>query len=51
MRSIQNQNMSDLEIILVNDYSKDNTTKIIQELEAEDQRIKIINLYLIILNN
>lgn len=43
VRSIQNQNMSDLEIILVNDYSKDNTSKIIQELELEDQRIKIIN--------
>ena len=43
VRSIQNQNMSDLEIILVNDYSKDNTSKIIQELELEDKRIKIIN--------
>ena len=43
VRSIQNQNMSDLEIILVNDYSKDNTSKIIQELEEEDHRIKIIN--------
>ena len=43
VRSIQNQNMSDLEIILVNDYSKDNTSKIIQELKVEDQRIKIIN--------
>ena len=43
VRSIQNQNMSDLEILLVNDYSKDNTSKIIQELEEEDHRIKIIN--------
>ena len=34
--------MADLEIILVNDYSKDNTSKIIQELAQEDPRIKII---------
>ena len=43
VRSIQNQNMADVEIILVNDYSIDNTSKIIQELAQEDQRIKIIN--------
>ena len=43
VRSIQNQNMGDIEIILVNDFSKDNTTKIIQELSEEDPRIKIIN--------
>ena len=43
VRSIQNQNMADIEIILVNDYSKDNTLQIIQELAKEDPRIKIIN--------
>ena len=43
VRSIQNQNMADVEIILVNDYSIDNTSKIIQELAQEDPRIKIIN--------
>ena len=43
VRSIQNQNMANVEIILVNDYSKDNTSKIIQELAQEDPRIKIIN--------
>ena len=43
VRSIQNQDMADIEIILVNDFSKDNTTKIIQELSEEDPRIKIIN--------
>ena len=43
VRSIQNQNMGDIEIILVNDLSKDNTSKIIQELSEEDPRIKIIN--------
>ena len=43
VRSIQNQNMADIEIILVNDNSKDNTSKIIYELAEEDTRIKIIN--------
>ena len=43
IRSIQNQNMGNIEIILVNDNSKDNTSKIIQELALEDPRIKIIN--------
>ena len=42
VRSIQNQNMADIEIILVNDNSKDNTSLIIKELAEEDQRIKII---------
>ncbi len=43
VRSIQNQNMSEIEIVLVNDNSKDNTFKIIQELSEEDPRIKILN--------
>jgi glycosyltransferase involved in cell wall biosynthesis len=43
VRSIQNQNMADIQIILVNDFSKDNTSKIIQELSEEDPRIRIIN--------
>ena len=43
IRSIQNQNMSELEIILVNDFSLDNTSNIIQELSFSDKRIKIIN--------
>ena len=42
VRSIQNQNMIDIEIILVNDSPTDNTTNIIQELQLEDPRIKII---------
>ena len=41
--SIQNQNLSDFEIILVNDFSKDNTLNIINELKSHDSRIKIIN--------
>ena len=43
IRSIQNQDMSKIEIILVNDLSKDNSSKIIEELSLEDPRIKIIN--------
>ena len=43
IRSIQNQNMQELEIILVNDNSRDNSSNIIKELSLEDGRIKIIN--------
>ena len=43
VRSIQNQNMTDIEIILVNDNSNVETTLIIQKLAEEDQRIKILN--------
>ena len=43
VRSIQNQNMKELEIILVNDFSNDNTSKILEKLSKEDSRIKIIN--------
>ena len=42
VRSIQNQNLLNLEIILVNDIPSDNTTKIIEEMQKEDPRIKII---------
>ena len=43
LRSIQNQNMVEIEIILVNDFSKDKSLEIITELQKEDSRIKIIN--------
>ena len=43
IRSVQNQNISDIEIILVNDHSNDNSLKIIEELHKEDPRIIIIN--------
>ena len=42
-RSIQNQNMIDIEIIFVNDLSTDNSLKIIEDLIEEDPRIKLIN--------
>ena len=41
--SIQNQNITQYEIILINDLSKDNTSKVIQRLAKNDKRIKIIN--------
>ena len=43
IKSIQNQNMTNFEIILVNDYSAYKTLSIIEQLQKEDQRIKIIN--------
>ena len=43
IRSIQNQNMIDIEIILVNDFSNNKTIKIIKELKNKDPRIKVIN--------
>ena len=42
VRSIQNQNILNLEIILVNDCSKDNSLSVIENLQKEDPRIKII---------
>ena len=41
--SIQYQNLSYFEIILINDFSKDNTSKIIKHFQQNDKRIKIIN--------
>jgi len=43
IRSVQNQNVKNIEIILVNDLSPDNTSSIIQQMKKEDSRIKIIN--------
>ena len=43
IKSIQNQNISDIEIILVNDLSTDKTLSIIEQMQKEDSRIKIIN--------
>ena len=43
IRSVQNQNMIDIEIILVNDFSNNATTKIINEIKKKDVRIEIIN--------
>ena len=42
IRSIQNQNMEDIEILLIDDFSEDNSIKIIEELQKEDTRIKLL---------
>ena len=41
--SIQNQNFLCLEIILVNDFSSDNSLQIIKKMQKKDKRIKILN--------
>jgi len=43
--SIINQSFQDFEIIIVNDFSNDNTLSIIKRLQKEDERIRIINHY------
>ena len=35
--------MTDIEIVLVNDFSNDTTSQMLSEIEREDPRIKIIN--------
>ena len=43
IRSIQNQNFSDFEIIIVDDFSDNHTQLYLEKLQKEDQRIKIIS--------
>ena len=43
LRSIQNQDFQDIEIIIVDDDSKDDSLKIIKELTKEDPRIILIS--------
>ena len=43
IKSIQNQNILNLEIILVNDFSSDNSLSIAKNFQKTDSRIKIIN--------
>ena len=42
IKSIQNQNLVELEIILINDFSKDDTLSVLEKIQKEDSRIKII---------
>ena len=42
LRSIQNQKMEEIEIIIVDDFSNDNTTEVVIKLQEEDPRIKFI---------
>jgi glycosyltransferase involved in cell wall biosynthesis len=43
IRSIQNQNFTNLEIVLVNDFSTDDSKIIIEQLQREDPRIRLLN--------
>ena len=43
VRSIQNQDMKDIEIIISSDNSNDKTLKVLNALKKEDARIEIIN--------
>lgn len=43
IKSIQNQDLLNIEIVLINDFSSDNSLTIIEKLKREDPRIKIIN--------
>ncbi len=43
IQSILNQTYSNIEILLINDGSSDNTRKICEEYEKKDDRIKLIN--------
>ena len=43
IKSIQNQDLLNIEIILINDKSSDNSLYLIEQLQKEEPRIKIIN--------
>ena len=42
LRSIQNQDFNDIEIIFVDDFSTDNSLKLIEEYQKEDKRIVLL---------
>ena len=43
LESAMNQTLSDIEILCINDCSKDNSLKKLEEYASKDSRIKIIN--------
>jgi cellulose synthase/poly-beta-1,6-N-acetylglucosamine synthase-like glycosyltransferase len=43
IRSAQNQSLKNIEIIIVNDCSFDNSTSVVEKFMKEDERIKLIN--------
>ena len=42
LRSIQNQIYNNFEIIIVDDCSRDNSMKLFEDIQKEDERIKLI---------
>ncbi|TEY04546.1 glycosyltransferase family 2 protein [Campylobacter sp. US33a] len=42
IKSVQNQDFKDLEIIISDDHSKDESAKLVQELQKEDTRIRYV---------
>ena len=42
LRSVQNQSIKNIEILIIDDCSKDNTTEIINEFQKEDPRIVLV---------
>ena len=42
IRSVQNQNFNDVEILIIDDYSSDKTVEIIRKMQIKDRRIKLI---------
>ena len=42
IKSVQKQKLNDIEILVIDDCSSDNSTKIIQQLKKSDKRIKMI---------
>jgi hypothetical protein len=42
LRSIQNQDFNNLEIVMINDFSSDDTLSYLEQLKFEDPRIKIL---------
>ena len=43
IRSIQNQNISDVQIVIINDFSSDDTLIYLKELQKEENRIRLVN--------
>ena len=42
LRSVQNQSLKNIEIIIIDDCSEDNSTDVIKEYQKEDPRIILI---------
>lgn len=43
VKSILNQSYKNIELLLINDGSKDNSLEICRELEKQDERIRLFN--------